>query len=147
MMPRSPRCLRLRVADAVHRPEELVQVERLAHQGVRPQAVGHIGSLRCARDDQQRHMSPAGVVSHLPDEAVANNLGALRSLGLIDYPRRGQVVPTDLLFPSCPGRRAAGPGLRYGGPVRGQLAGWEQGFFILGSGSVGSRMRGIGPPR
>jgi uncharacterized protein len=30
----------------------------------------------------------------------ANNLGALRSLGLIDYPRPGEVVATDLLFPS-----------------------------------------------
>lgn len=29
----------------------------------------------------------------------ANNLGALRSLGLIDYPRPGQVVATSLLFP------------------------------------------------
>src|SRR5947209_16485024 len=38
----------------------------------------------------------------------ANNLGALRSLGLIDYPQRGQVMATDLLFPELPapaGRR------------------------------------------
>jgi uncharacterized protein len=33
----------------------------------------------------------------------ANNLGALRSLGLIDYPQRGQVMATDLLFPELPG--------------------------------------------
>jgi hypothetical protein len=32
----------------------------------------------------------------------ANNLGALRSLGLIDYPQRGQVMATDLLFPVFP---------------------------------------------
>jgi hypothetical protein len=30
--------------------------------------------------------------------AFANNLGALRSLGLIDYPERGQVAATDALF-------------------------------------------------
>jgi hypothetical protein len=29
----------------------------------------------------------------------SNNLGALRSLGLIDYPVPGQVVATALLFP------------------------------------------------
>lgn len=29
----------------------------------------------------------------------ANNLGKLRSLGLIDYPRAGEVAATDLLFP------------------------------------------------
>ncbi len=34
----------------------------------------------------------------------ANNLGMLRSLGLIDYPQRGQVVATALLFPELPGR-------------------------------------------
>ena len=40
----------------------------------------------------------------------ANNLGALRSLGLIDYPQRGQVAATALLFPELPGpapRRAS----------------------------------------
>lgn len=31
--------------------------------------------------------------------AYANNLGALRSLGLVDYPSRGTVVATNLLFP------------------------------------------------
>ena len=36
----------------------------------------------------------------------ANNLGALRSLGLVDYPQRGEVVATDLLFPELPGRTA-----------------------------------------
>ncbi len=34
----------------------------------------------------------------------ANNLGMLRSLGLIDYPQRGQVAATALLFPELPGR-------------------------------------------
>jgi hypothetical protein len=34
---------------------------------------------------------------------LANNLGALRSLGLIDYPQRGQVAATALLFPELPG--------------------------------------------
>jgi hypothetical protein len=39
----------------------------------------------------------------------ANNLGARRSLGLIDYPQRGQVVATGLLFPELPGRRPRHP--------------------------------------
>ena len=32
----------------------------------------------------------------------ANNLGALRSLGLLDYPASGMVAATDLLFPRLP---------------------------------------------
>jgi hypothetical protein len=32
----------------------------------------------------------------------ANNLGALRSLGLLDYPASGMVVATELLFPQLP---------------------------------------------
>ena len=31
--------------------------------------------------------------------AYGNNLGALRSLGLVDYPHKGEVAATDLLFP------------------------------------------------
>ena len=31
--------------------------------------------------------------------SFGNNLGALRTMGAIDYPRRGQVVATRLLFP------------------------------------------------
>jgi hypothetical protein len=39
----------------------------------------------------------------------ANNLGALRSLGLIDYPQRGQVMATDPLFPELPGHAVRRP--------------------------------------
>src|SRR5579884_1527912 len=34
----------------------------------------------------------------------ANNLGSLRSLGLIDYPSQGHVAATELLFPRLPAR-------------------------------------------
>ncbi len=34
----------------------------------------------------------------------ANNLGALRSLGLLDYPGAGMVAATELLFPPPPAR-------------------------------------------
>jgi hypothetical protein len=37
----------------------------------------------------------------------ANNLGALRSLGVLAYPRPGQVAATPLLFPGLPGVAAA----------------------------------------
>lgn len=40
------------------------------------------------------HESLAGSAS----SGYANNLGALRSLGLIDYPSPGMVAATDLLF-------------------------------------------------
>lgn len=66
------------MAHTVHRPEQLVQVERLAHQGGRPQAVGRISSVRRARDDQQRHLPPAGLVSQLADEAAAIQVGQLQ---------------------------------------------------------------------
>lgn len=44
----------------------------------------------------------------------ANNLRALRSLGLIDYPQRGRVMATDLIFPDLPGHavRRRGPSQR-----------------------------------
>lgn len=42
----------------------------------------------------------ASASEHSPTSSgFSNHLGALRSLGLIDYPTRGQVVATDLLFP------------------------------------------------
>lgn len=47
----------------------------------------------------------AGLTAQSPTSSgYTNNLGSLRSLGLIDYPSPGYVVATDLLFPSIPER-------------------------------------------
>jgi hypothetical protein len=48
----------------------------------------------------------AEVAGQSPNSSgYANNLGALRSLGLLDYPSPGVIVATDLLFPAL---RASG---------------------------------------
>ncbi len=50
------------------------------------------------RDIQREHLAEA-VGQSATSSGYANNLGALRSLGLIDYPRQGYVAATELLFP------------------------------------------------
>jgi hypothetical protein len=64
----------------------------------------------------------AAAGSSATSSGFANNLGALRSLGLIDYPQRGQAMATGLLLPELPGpaARRHGPGPRRAsqGPAR-----------------------------
>ncbi|MCC5640648.1 hypothetical protein LC593_33420 [Nostoc sp. CHAB 5844] len=47
--------------------------------------------------DRETLASKAGVSS--TSSGYTNNLGALRSLGIIDYPNPGRVVATSILFP------------------------------------------------
>jgi hypothetical protein len=73
-----------------------------------PEPQGHV--LRVLIDRHPEAMDRAelavAAAQSPTSSGFANNLGALRSLGLLDYPQPGQVVATDLLFPELPGSAA-----------------------------------------
>lgn len=53
-------------------------------------------------DDISKDQLAAAIGASITSSSYSNNLGALRTLGLIDYPKPGRVVATDVLFPPLP---------------------------------------------
>lgn len=58
--------------------------------------------LKCHPDAMARDELAVAARQSPTSSGFANNLGALRSLGLLDYPRSGMVAATELLFPALP---------------------------------------------